>query len=53
MPDLLVNLLKLPALDSALREMEDAGIVIRRAQPFEIARRAFICREVIFSRVGR
>lgn len=36
MPDLLVNLLKIPALDSALKEMEGAGIIIRRAQPFEI-----------------
>ncbi len=38
MPDLLVNLLKLPALDPTLREMEGAGITIRRAQPFEITR---------------
>jgi len=43
MPDLLVNLLKLPALDAALCEMENAGIVIRRAQPFEITRaRSFV-----------
>lgn len=43
MPDLLVNLLKLPPADSAQREMESAGIMIRRAQPFEITRaRSFV-----------
>jgi GNAT superfamily N-acetyltransferase len=37
MPDLLVNLLKLPALESA------DGFVVRRAQPFELgAVRAFV-----------
>ena len=36
MPDMLVNLLKLPRLETALQEMVDAGIVVRRAQPFEI-----------------
>ena len=36
MPDLLVNLLKLPPLEPALRELEVAKIVVRRAQPFEI-----------------
>lgn len=36
MPDLLVNLLKLPGLEPALAEMVDARVVIRRAQPFEI-----------------
>lgn len=36
MPDMLVNLLKLPPLEPALQEMVDARIVIRRAQPFEI-----------------
>ena len=35
MPDLLVNLLKLPGLEPALAEMVDARVVIRRAQPFE------------------
>ena len=34
MPDLLVNLLKLPSLD----RLNDEGINIRRAQPFEITR---------------
>ena len=43
MPDLLVNLLKLPPLDSLLLEVERAGVVIRRAQPFEITRiRTFV-----------
>ena len=32
MPDLLVNLLKLPSLD----QLQDEGVNIRRAQPFEI-----------------
>ena len=46
MPDLLVNLLKLPALESAMLEMDEAGIVIRRAQPFEITQvRNLIARE--------
>ena len=36
MPDMLVNLLTLPRLETALQEMVDAGIIIRRAQPFEI-----------------
>ena len=36
MPDLLVSLLKLPTLESTLRGMESAGILIRRPQPFEI-----------------
>lgn len=35
MPDMLVNLLKLPAPEST--DMESSGIVIRRAQPFEIS----------------
>ena len=35
MPDMLVNLLKLPPLDPTLVEMQRAGIVVRRAQPFE------------------
>ncbi|MGH9871584.1 MAG: GNAT family N-acetyltransferase [Pyrinomonadaceae bacterium] len=36
MPDLLVNLLNLPPLAPAMQEMVADGIVIRRAQPFEI-----------------
>lgn len=46
MPDMLVNLLKLPPLGPALQELDDAGIVVRRAQPFELTPvRAFIERE--------
>src|SRR5437764_10803184 len=36
MPDMLVNLLKLPALERAVSEVADASVNIRRAQPFEI-----------------
>jgi GNAT superfamily N-acetyltransferase len=36
MPDLLVNLLKLPPLDPQFNELSEQGINIRRAQPFEI-----------------
>lgn len=35
MPDMLVNLLKLPPLEPLLDELTQAGINIRRAQPFE------------------
>jgi GNAT superfamily N-acetyltransferase len=36
MPDLLVNLLKLPLLEPAILDLAEAGITVRRAQPFEI-----------------
>ena len=36
MPDLLVNLLKLPPLDPLVEEQREAGVNIRRPQPFEI-----------------
>ena len=36
MPDLLVNLLKLPPLQPLLDQLKDASVQIRRAQPFEI-----------------
>jgi GNAT superfamily N-acetyltransferase len=36
MPDMLVNLLKLPPLQPLLDEMSAVGVNIRRAQPFEI-----------------
>lgn len=43
MPDLLVNLLKLPPLERSLAKAAEANINIRRAQPFEITRvRQFI-----------
>ena len=46
MPDLLVNLLKLPPLDPALAALAEAKIIVRRAQPFEISPvRSFIDRE--------
>ncbi len=36
MPDLLVNLLKLPSLEASLEEMRGSGVVIRRAQVWEM-----------------
>ena len=36
MPDLLVNLLKLPPLESLIAKLSEQGVNIRRAQPFEI-----------------
>lgn len=46
MPDMLVNLLRLPPLDAALEELRRAGVVIRRAQPWELtAVREFVARE--------
>ena len=43
MPDLLVNLLKLPPFEPLRQELEGAGVVIRRAEPFEMtAVRIFI-----------
>jgi GNAT superfamily N-acetyltransferase len=36
MPDMLVNLLNLPPLDPLVEEQKEAGVNIRRAQPFEI-----------------
>ena len=43
MPDLLVNLLKLPPLESYLNELQSSGILIRRAQPLELSKvRQFI-----------
>jgi GNAT superfamily N-acetyltransferase len=43
MPDLLVNLLKLPPFEPLVLEMEASGIGVRRAQPFEITRvRSFV-----------
>ena len=45
-PDLLVNLLKLPALESAMIEVQNSGIVVRRAQPFELTPiREFVAKE--------
>ena len=36
MPDLLVNLLKLPSLEAIANDLREAGVIIRRAQPFEL-----------------
>lgn len=36
MPDMLVNLLKLPPLQPLVDELHRAGVIIRRAQPFEL-----------------
>jgi GNAT superfamily N-acetyltransferase len=36
MPDMLVNLLKLPPAEAPIFELANVGIVVRRAQPFEI-----------------
>ncbi len=36
MPDMLVNLLNLPPLEPALDHLKQAGVVVRRAQPFEL-----------------
>lgn len=38
MPDLLVNLLNLPPLEPLTIKLEVTGILVRRAQPFEITR---------------
>jgi hypothetical protein len=43
MPDMLVNLLKLPPLEPQIQRMAEGGIVLRRAQPFEITQvRSFV-----------
>lgn len=36
MPDMLVNLLKLPRLEPLVADLSEQGVNIRRAQPFEI-----------------
>ena len=38
MPDMLVNLLRLPPVEPALEELRAAGLVVRRAQPWELTR---------------
>lgn len=37
MPDMLVNLLRLPPVDSALEEVRDRGLLVRRARPWELS----------------
>jgi predicted N-acetyltransferase YhbS len=36
MPDMLVNLMRLPPRDAASEELRGAGVVVRRAQPWEL-----------------
>ena len=43
MPDMLVNLLRLPPVDAALEELRAAGVVVRRARPWELTKvRGFV-----------
>src|SRR5690348_16298600 len=43
MPDMLVQLLKLEAVDPLIRELRDSGVIIRRAMAHEMSRvRAFV-----------
>jgi GNAT superfamily N-acetyltransferase len=45
MPDMLVNLLRLPPPEGVLDELRGAGVVVRRAQPWELtAVREFVAR---------
>jgi predicted N-acetyltransferase YhbS len=48
MPDMLVPLLKLPPLDPQLSQLRERGVVIRRAQSFEISQ----VREFILTHFG-
>lgn len=49
MPDMLVNLLRVPPPEPALEELRAAGVVVRRARPWELTPlREFV--EVNFSR---
>lgn len=36
MPDMLVNLLRLPPVDEALEKLRVAGLIVRRARPWEL-----------------
>lgn len=43
MPDMLVNLLRLPPVDEALEAVRADGVVVRRARPWELTRvRGFV-----------
>jgi predicted N-acetyltransferase YhbS len=37
MPDMLVNLLRLPPVEPALEELRGRGLLVRRAQPWELS----------------
>ena len=44
MPDMLVNLLRLPPVDEALGAARAGGVVVRRARPWELMQvRGFVC----------
>jgi predicted N-acetyltransferase YhbS len=49
MPDMLVNLLRLPPVDEALEGMRAAGLVVRRARPWELTQ----VREFVSENFGR
>ena len=49
MPDMLVNLLRLPPVDAALEELREAGVVVRRARPWELT----AVREFVIGHFGR
>ena len=53
MPDMLVNLLKVPLVDSAITELAKTGVIIRRAQPFEITPVMEVVETRVFNRMGR
>ena len=43
MPDMLVNLLRLPPVDEALGRLRAAGVIVRRARPWELTQvRGFV-----------
>jgi predicted N-acetyltransferase YhbS len=49
MPDMLVNLLRVPPVDEALDELRAAGLVVRRARPWESSQ----VREFVLESFGR
>src|SRR3712207_3545228 len=48
-PDMLVNLMRLPPVDEALGELRAAGVVVRRARPWELTQ----VREFVGDSFGR
>ena len=49
MPDMLVNLFRLPPRDSGLEELRGAGLVVRRARPWDLT----AVREFVAENFGR
>jgi predicted N-acetyltransferase YhbS len=49
MPDMLVNLMRLPPRDAGLEELRAAGVVVRRARPWESSQ----LREFVAENFGR